>query len=74
MNNFLFSTINWPVTTDLFLVGILVVGLIYEAIVVIATKDGDSISWQIWTGAQRYPFLAFLAGFLCGHLFWQMST
>jgi hypothetical protein len=65
---------NWPAITDIFLVSIVVVLLIYEVIVVAATKDGDSISWEIWQGAQRRPMIAFLAGLLCGHLFGQFAS
>lgn len=65
---------NWPAITDAVLIGTIAVLLIYEVIVIAATKDGDSISWQISTAAFRHPFIAFLAGFLSGHLFWQMSN
>jgi len=65
---------NWPVITDFFLVGIVATCIIYEAIVVISTKDADSISWEVWQAVQKRPVIAFAAGFLCGHLVWQFST
>lgn len=65
---------NWPLTTDLVLFGTVVFLLIYEAIVVIASKDRDSISWEVWTSSVRRPIIAFLAGLLCGHFFWQMTS
>jgi hypothetical protein len=67
-------TINWPATTDVFLLSIVVICLIYEAIVVSATKDADSISWEVWTASQRRPIIAFAAGLLCGHLFGQFAS
>lgn len=34
-------------------------------------KPHDTISEVTWTVVARWPFVAFLAGFLCGHLFWN---
>lgn len=31
-----------------------------------------TISWDIWQASQRWPTIAFAAGYLCGHLFAQM--
>lgn len=64
---------NWPLATDVFIATMLLACLIYEAIVVVGSDDADSISWQIWQGVKKRPFIAFLMGYLCGHLTWQMQ-
>jgi len=33
-----------------------------------------TISWQTWTAACSRPIIAFFAGVLCGHLFWQTPS
>ena len=38
----------------------------------IADPSGNTtISWQIWLTSGSRPVVAFVAGFVCGHLFWQ---
>jgi hypothetical protein len=46
--------------------------IFYDIYAKIKVKDGTAtISWVILTAAKSYPILAFAAGLLCGHLFWQ---
>ena len=42
--------------------------IIYD--IVIAVSGGVTISEVVWSVLDK-PFIPFLAGFLCGHLFWQ---
>ena len=65
------TAMNWPLITDSFLAIVVAVCIIYEAVVVIATGDADSISWEIYQASIKRPFVPFAAGFLCGHLFGQ---
>jgi hypothetical protein len=49
--------------------------IFFDIFVKIKQKDGDAtISWIILTTAKSYPIIAFGAGLLCGHLFWQNCT
>ena len=34
-------------------------------------RKGNTISEITWSLLKRVPFVGFLAGFVCGHLFWQ---
>lgn len=34
-------------------------------------RKGDTISEQVWKVNDKTPLLAFMSGFLAGHLFWQ---
>lgn len=46
--------------------------IFYDIWVKIRQKDGyATISWIVLTTAKSYPIIAFGAGILCGHLFWQ---
>jgi len=36
------------------------------------TGGDATISWQLWTAAKKRPIVAFVAGVLAGHLFWEM--
>lgn len=55
------------------LVGVLAVLLIYEGYALWTPTSGDTISELVWTTTVRYPIIAFLAGLLCGHFFWQRA-
>ncbi len=46
--------------------------LIYDCFAVIKGGLQGTISWVIWTSSQKYPVIPFGAGFLMGHLFFQM--
>lgn len=50
---------------------IAIVGLlIYEAYTLANKTPGDTLSEAVWN-VSRHPLVPFLAGMLCGHLFWQ---
>lgn len=42
--------------------------------IVVLTKNGikATISYLLFTSAQKYPAIPFALGFLMGHLFWTM--
>ena len=42
--------------------------IIYD--IIIAVTGGVTISQVVWSVCNK-PFIPFLTGFLCGHLFWQ---
>lgn len=64
---------NWRVVT-VYVIGLLVVLTIgYDAFVIVKAGKEASISWTLIQGAYETPMIAFLAGFVCGHLFWRMS-
>jgi hypothetical protein len=46
---------------------------IYDCWVGYVCGGSATISWILWTAAQKYPAIAFGFGFLMGHLFAQMS-
>lgn len=58
--------------TALCLLGVIVFLLALEAWRV-AKRDGSTISETVWHMTMRSPWLAFLAGFLAGHLLWQSN-
>jgi uncharacterized membrane protein len=58
------------VTTEYGLVAIIVAVLVLEGFSLINKRERDTISEVTWRVTLRKPFIAFLAGFLCGHLFW----
>ncbi len=43
---------------------------LYEAVALLNSKSGDTISEIVWHLSQR-PLVPFLFGLLCGHFFWQ---
>lgn len=45
----------------------------YDAWVFSRGGTESTISYVIYEWSYDYPFGAFLAGFVCGHLFWQMK-
>lgn len=61
-------------TTGLGILVIIGLGLILEGWAIMNKKPHDTISETIWKISFRFPFIPFLAGFLCGHLFWPSST
>jgi len=47
--------------------------LIWDIVAIFLTKKAKletSVSWAIWGFARHAPFVPFIAGFICGHLFW----
>lgn len=58
------------VTTEIGL-GIAIIFLLgLEGWALINKRERDTISEVTWRVTLRKPFIAFLVGFLCGHLFW----
>lgn len=54
------------------IVGIVAVFLIaYDVWVIIKRGVDQSISWQMYLLAQRYPVVPFALGVLFGHLYWS---
>lgn len=50
---------------------IAIVGLlIYEGYTLFNNTPGDTLSEAVWNISQ-FPLVPFLAGFVCGHFFWQ---
>jgi hypothetical protein len=66
--------INWVLVTRWFLIGVVIVCLIYEVIVISASNDQESISWVIQVASLRRPLIPFFGGLLCGHFFWQDAS
>jgi hypothetical protein len=46
-----------------------VVWIVVDIILSILRKE--TISKVIWAWTAKYPIIAFLAGLICGHLFWK---
>ena len=44
---------------------------VYELLAITVMPPGLTISEQVWGATARYPVVAFFAGVLCGHFFWQ---
>lgn len=47
--------------------------LFFDIYIIAKKGKHESISAHIIRGSKQFPMLAFLVGFLCGHLFWKMS-
>jgi hypothetical protein len=53
---------------------IAIVGLLaYEAYTLANKVPGDTLSEAVWA-VSGHPLIPFLAGFVCGHFFWQRRT
>lgn len=52
----------------------LLIGLVvifgYDAYAMIRYGLDKTISWVIWTNSKEAPIIPFVAGLICGHLFW----
>jgi hypothetical protein len=51
----------------------LVVILGYDFYLFFEGGTQNTISWYLYEASYEHPFIAFLTGFVCGHLFWQMK-
>lgn len=38
--------------------------------IILAIRKNQTISEVVWAEVAKRPWIGFLAGFLCGHLFW----
>jgi hypothetical protein len=55
-------------------VGSAVAGLLaWEGVAIVSGQQGATISEAIWDADATHPYLPYFAGFLCGHLFWQIA-
>lgn len=61
-------------STGLGLLVVIALMLGLEAWAVMNRKPHDTISEIVWRVSFRFPFVPFLVGFLCGHLFWPSVT
>lgn len=56
------------------IIGATVIVIVWDILaVVLSKKTGElknSVSYAIWEFCRRAPFIPFLVGFVCGHLFW----
>ena len=52
----------------------IVIGLfLVEMATIVDSAPGNTISEVVWHVIAGRPFVPFLAGFLCGHFFWQKT-
>ncbi len=60
-------------TSDLVLVGVVILLLLWEAYTLWITRQNrtDHITFRVRRAAAKYPIIIFLSGLLCGHFFWQ---
>lgn len=64
---------NLKKTTFLVLMSSLILLILWDLYAVYVGGDEATISNLILVGTYRYPFVSFLAGFICGHLFWRAN-
>ena len=55
--------------TDCVILAIVAVVVIFDVAVSVAKVP--TVSERIWFWIHRHPVVAFVAGMVCGHLFWQ---
>lgn len=55
-----------------FIIIILTLVIGFDVWVILKSGSENSISQVIIDYSYMYPFITFLIGFVCGHLFWQM--
>lgn len=64
---------NWKKITTVSISILLVVVLVYDAFVISVGGTEASISSIIIEFSYKMPIFTFLAGVVCGHLFWRMK-
>lgn len=52
------------------MIGSMLLWLIWDIIVAVTKPRGDTISEVTLSFWARRPYILFMAGYLCGHLFW----
>lgn len=60
----------WTLTQKV-IVGAVFLLLLFDAAMAIALGPDATISNAVTSWAHQYPVIPFLAGMLCGHLFWS---
>lgn len=65
--------LNWRALTEAFIMAGIIGYILYD--VVAFTEGGVSATISDVVNQQAYtkPWMVFLAGFLCGHLFWRLN-
>lgn len=63
---------NWEKITGLFILIMVVVIAIYDGIAIFQGGREGSISHWLIIKSYDFPIIPFIAGFICGHLFWRM--
>jgi len=64
---------NKQLLTGLILAACLVGLIIYDAVAIGLWGANSTISSVVHAVTVRLPFTLFLAGFVCGHLFWNLA-
>lgn len=64
---------DWKKITMIFIAVLIVLALGYDVLVISMSGPDNSISQVIIDWSYEFPIFTFMAGGLCGHLFWQMS-
>lgn len=59
--------------TPIFIIIVLAAVIVFDFYIVFADGAEESISAYIIRWSSEFPSIAFLTGFVCGHLFWRMS-
>lgn len=59
--------------TDLVVIALLIVGVVYEAYTLSNAKPFDTISETVWRASFNRPIVPFIAGMLMAHFFWQST-
>ncbi len=58
--------------TTIVIYAVLGIALIYDAFALNKSYE-STISWTLYSGAKKYPIIAFLFGIAFGHLFWPVA-
>lgn len=45
----------------------------YDVFAFVQWGQAGTVSWQMFELSHEFPVITFLAGFICGHLFWRMK-
>ena len=59
--------------TGYFVMLLIVATVVYDVVAYQSGGTEATISWQVAAYVYKQPVVAFAAGFVCGHLFWQMK-
>lgn len=56
--------------TRIVVIGAIAVVLLWDLYAQIKVGIKGTVSWQLWVWSGKFPFVTFLTGFVCGHIFW----
>ena len=65
------SSFKWTIGIIIVLASVL---MVWDVYVVFSPEPGDTVSEVTLYFAQRHPVIPFLAGVVCGHLFWPQHV